>query len=100
MKSVHFASGKKLSRRAVLRNAGVCLGLPVLDAMTPAFAAAASPASGAKRFVGVSLALGLHGPNLNPKGAGTDYQAVALPQAAAGHPRQVHRRLRRLAPGS
>ena len=40
MKNVHFNFGKKLSRRAALRNAGICLGLPMLDAMTPAFAEA------------------------------------------------------------
>ncbi|MEM1295452.1 MAG: DUF1552 domain-containing protein, partial [Verrucomicrobiota bacterium] len=72
MKNVNFNFGKSLSRRTVLRNASVAMGLPLLDAMTPAFAA---PAKGpkAKRFVGVSLALGLHGPNWVPKDAGTGY---------------------------
>ncbi len=72
MKNVYLNTGKKLSRRTVLKGAGVALGLPLLDAMTPAFAA---PTRGpqAKRFVGVSLALGLHGPNLVPTTAGTDY---------------------------
>ncbi len=74
MKNVNFNFGKKLSRRAALKSAGVCLGLPMLDAMTPAFAASASEPR-AKRFVGLSLALGLHGPNLVPKQAGTEYQA-------------------------
>lgn len=75
MKNVHFNFGKTISRRAVLRNAGVCLGLPVLDAMTPAFAASsAATAPRAKRFVGVSLALGLHGPNLTPENGGADYK--------------------------
>ncbi|MCB1065595.1 MAG: DUF1552 domain-containing protein [Verrucomicrobiae bacterium] len=77
MKNVYFNFGKQLSRRAVLRNAGICLGLPMLDAMTPAFATAAAAAGSApkaKRFVGVSLALGLHSPNLVPERAGTDYQ--------------------------
>jgi hypothetical protein len=64
---------KQLSRRALLRGAGISLGLPLLEAMTPAFAAAAG-AGRAKRFVGVSMALGLHNPNLVPSGAGADYQ--------------------------
>ncbi len=72
MKNVNFNFGKQLSRRAVIRNASVALGLPLLDAMTPAFAAAPSEPK-AKRFVGVSLALGLHAPNLVPKDAGTSY---------------------------
>ena len=37
-KTVHISTGKALSRRAVLRGAGAVLALPMLDAMTPAFA--------------------------------------------------------------
>jgi len=64
---------KSLSRRAVLRGAGISLGLPLLDAMRPAFAAG-EPTPRAKRFVGVSLALGLHNPNLVPTTAGREYE--------------------------
>lgn len=63
---------KHLSRRAVLRGAGISLGLPLLDAMRPAFAKMPESTT-AKRFVGVSLSLGLHNPNLVPKTAGKDY---------------------------
>ena len=73
MKHVNLNLCLKMSRRAVLRAAGVSLGLPLLDAMTPAFAAAA-PATTAKRFVSVSLALGLHSPNFVPVGNGRNYQ--------------------------
>lgn len=68
-----YTSGKHLSRRTVLRGAGVSLALPLLEAMRPAFARAVEEKK-AKRFVGVSLALGLHNPNLVPEGAGRDYQ--------------------------
>jgi hypothetical protein len=72
MKSVHIHTGNKLSRRAVLRGAaGVALGLPFLDAMSPAFAAPKGPAP--KRFIGVTLSLGLHGPNLVPQDSGKNY---------------------------
>lgn len=73
MKNVHFNFGAHLSRRALLRNAGIALGLPLLDAMTPAFAVT-KEATTAKRFVGVSLTLGLHNPNLVPEGAGRGYK--------------------------
>ena len=73
MKNVTLTIGKKLSRRTVLRGAGVAISLPFLDAMRPALAAGRS-APKARRFVGVSLALGLHGPNLVPENAGTDYR--------------------------
>ena len=62
-----------LSRRTALRRAGVSLCLPLLDAMRPAFASA-SIGKDAKRFVGVSLALGLHNPNLVPETDGSDYK--------------------------
>lgn len=68
-----YTSGKHLSRRTVLRGAGVSLALPLLEAMRPAFARAVEEKK-AKRFVGVSLALGLHNPNLVPEGAGRDYE--------------------------
>lgn len=68
-----FTFQKHLSRRAMLRGAGITLGLPLLEAMTPAFAAV-KETKRAKRFVGMSLALGLHNPNLVPEGAGRDYK--------------------------
>jgi hypothetical protein len=74
MKSPSFISQKHLSRRTVLRGAGVTLSLPILEAMTPAFAASRETTK-AKRFVSMSLALGLHNPNLVPEGAGRDYKA-------------------------
>lgn len=73
MKNVHFNFGAHLSRRAMLRGAGITLGLPLLEAMTPAFAAAVETRQ-ARRFVGVSMALGLHNPNLVPADAGRDYK--------------------------
>ncbi|MCY2975979.1 MAG: DUF1552 domain-containing protein [Planctomycetota bacterium] len=73
MKKVYFGSNARLSRRFVLRGTGVCLGLPVLDAMTPAFASVPEDAT-AKRFVGISLALGLHNPNLVPETSGRNYK--------------------------
>jgi hypothetical protein len=72
MKNVHIHTGNHLSRRTVLRGAGIALGLPWLDAMNPAFGASAPAAP--KRFVGVSLSLGLHNPNLVPEGKGRDYK--------------------------
>ncbi|MBL9186509.1 MAG: DUF1552 domain-containing protein [Opitutaceae bacterium] len=69
-----FTTRTHISRRAMLRCAGVALGLPLLDAMTPAFAAALPEKRRAKRFFGMSLSLGLHNPNLVPEGAGRDYK--------------------------
>jgi hypothetical protein len=68
-----FTFQKHLSRRAMLRGTGIMLGLPLLEAMTPALAAVRETQQ-AKRFVGVSLALGLHNPNLVPESSGRDYK--------------------------
>ena len=68
-----FSCFRSLSRRTVIRGAGVSLCLPLLDAMQPALASA-TESKEAKRFVGVSLALGLHNPNLVPETDGRNYK--------------------------
>ncbi|TLD68951.1 DUF1552 domain-containing protein [Phragmitibacter flavus] len=68
----NFNFQRRLSRRTLLRGAGISLALPLLDAMTPAFAAVPQVKK-AKRFVGVSLALGLHNPYLVPETSGRQY---------------------------
>ena len=72
MKNIHIHTRQPLSRRTVLRGAGVALSLPWLDAMMPAFGAS-TPAR-PKRFIGVSLSLGLHNPYLVPEGTGKNYK--------------------------
>jgi hypothetical protein len=67
-----FTTQRHLSRRTLLRQSSVALSLPLLEAMVPAFAKPA-PKAPAQRFVGVSLALGLHNPNLVPSTSGKDY---------------------------
>jgi hypothetical protein len=57
--------------RIVLKQASIAMGLPFLDAMNPAFGA--SNPTKPKRFVGVSLSLGLHNPFLVPKNSGASY---------------------------
>jgi len=59
-----FVTKKHLSRRTLLRGAGVTLALPLLDSMFPAFTRAATPKI--PRFVGI----------FNPHGWATDYWAM------------------------
>ncbi|MFT7630531.1 MAG: hypothetical protein ACI87E_001538 [Mariniblastus sp.] len=72
-KSVQFNFRKSIDRRTILRGAGVSLSLPFIAAMSPAFASddASLPP---KRFVAMTLGLGLHSNNLNPSKAGRNYQ--------------------------
>ncbi|MEM9481085.1 MAG: DUF1552 domain-containing protein [Verrucomicrobiota bacterium] len=72
MNTAYISTKNHLSRRTVLRGAGVALGLPLLDAMTPAFASEIPDRH--KRFVGISLSLGLHNPYLVPETSGKDYK--------------------------
>jgi hypothetical protein len=72
-RDVYFNFGRKLDRRSVLRGAGVAMALPWLNAMNRAFAGASEEPS-PRRFVAVTLGLGLHAPNLFPETAGRDYQ--------------------------
>lgn len=58
MKTVHLATRHALSRRHLLRGTGVLLGLPLLEAMQPAFARAAPPPT-PRRFLGICNNLGV-----------------------------------------
>lgn len=73
-KRVHFNFRQQLDRRSVLRGAGVAMTLPFLGAMTPAYASD-QQALPPKRFVAMTLGLGLHAANLNPVEAGRNYSA-------------------------
>jgi hypothetical protein len=71
---IHFSLGRRLNRRTLLRGSGVALGIPWLSAMHKAFAKEAEPAT-TRRFVSMTLGLGLVADNLNPAQNGKDYKA-------------------------
>jgi len=65
-----------LKRRTFLRAAGVCIGLPLLDAMLPIGLRAEQKAEAlrAKRLLLIGRPLGLYTPFLFPEKAGKDYE--------------------------
>ncbi len=69
----YFNFGRSLHRRTLLRGAGVALGIPWLSAMQPAMAVRPQNAP-PRRFVAMTLGLGLLADNLNPQQSGFDYQ--------------------------
>ena len=74
MKPFKFNTKKSLNRRSILKGTAVGMTLPWLTAMQSAHATSAEiEANQPKRFVAMTLGLGLHGPNLNPKDQGRDY---------------------------
>src|SRR2546423_14792935 len=78
-----------LSRRRFLRGAGILLSLPLLDAMTPAFAgvpkrrlaADATPGGKPRRIFGICNNLGLLPDEFFPKDSGCDYTLSPYLQA-------------------
>jgi len=68
-----FDFQRALPRRTVLKGSGVALAVPWLSAMHAAFGETAAPTA-PRRFVAMTLGLGLVGENLNPATAGRDYK--------------------------
>lgn len=65
---------RALSRRTVLRGAGVALGLPWLEAMTPSVLAASTPPKAPVRMAVLYMANGVNTSLWTPEGQGRDFQ--------------------------
>jgi hypothetical protein len=72
-RQVLFSFQRKLDRRTLLRGAGAAVALPWLSAMSSARAGSAA-SEPPRRFVAMTLGLGLHAENLFPKSPGYDYE--------------------------
>ncbi|MEM7603189.1 MAG: DUF1552 domain-containing protein, partial [Verrucomicrobiota bacterium] len=74
MNTPYLATGRHLNRRHFLKGTGgAVLGLPALEAMSPAFLRGQSTIS-PKRMVAMCATLGFHGPQLFPATAGRNYE--------------------------
>jgi len=81
-RQIHFNFQRQLDRRRMLRGTGVAMSLPWLSAMRTSFAASAATKS-PKRFVAMTLGLGLVAENLVPDGKGSNYSPSLYLQALA-----------------
>src|SRR5690606_33808812 len=72
-------------RREFLRGAGVALGLPLLSAMRPAFAAPGDAEGPPRRMLAVCNNLGLLGDKFFPQAAGADYALSPYLEELAEH---------------
>lgn len=73
-----FAANRFLSRRTFLRGAGVALSLPLLDAMLPAFARAATVTNAPtspRRMIAIQTNMGILPMYFFPEGTGTNYKS-------------------------
>jgi Protein of unknown function (DUF1552) len=66
MKTIQISTQSSISRRSFLRGTGVALGLPLLDAMLPAFARAAEKNAVPRRFFAICNNLGVLPPKFFP----------------------------------
>lgn len=82
---------KPLSRRTFLRAAGVCVGLPLLDAMIPIGLGQEQRAEAARprRMVLIGRPLGLHTPLLFPEKTGLDYEHSRYTRILGDHRRDL-----------
>lgn len=64
----------RVSRRSLLRGAGVTLTLPLLEAMQHRSSRAADAAEPPRRMICINTTLGLHTPYLFPAATGRDYE--------------------------
>ncbi len=69
---------RSLSRRTMLHGLGVALGLPVLDAMTPAFAERGPAGKAPVRLAFVYVPNGIIMPAFTPKAEGLDYELTRV----------------------
>ena len=85
---------KSLSRRTVLRGMGVTLGLPLLDAMVPAFSVLAqSAARPPHRFQAIYVPNGMAMEHWSPAAEGSGFAPDPHPSTARAVPRSIDRAL-------
>ncbi|HVY66065.1 MAG TPA: DUF1552 domain-containing protein [Gammaproteobacteria bacterium] len=78
-----YLTGKSVSRRQVLRGAGIALSLPLLDAMLPAARAVAGNVVAPKRFGAVFVPHGERPGFWTPDKVGTNFQPSTILQPLA-----------------
>jgi hypothetical protein len=81
--SIRVGPGRAISRRTVLRAVGTALALPMLDAMTPAFAT--SPAPRIHRFQTVYVPNGMAMEYWLPTTVGRDFELTPILQPLAAY---------------
>ena len=85
-RTLNISTGKALSRRTLLKGAGAALALPMLDAMTPAFAQAPKPIH---RFQTVYIPNGMAMEYWLPATVGRDFELTPVLEPLARHREQM-----------
>ena len=75
---MNFLTRNPLSRRTLLRGVGAAIALPMLEAMTPALAAAGRARKAPVRLVFVYVPNGIIMKDWTPKGMGREYEITRI----------------------
>ncbi|MBY0508297.1 MAG: DUF1552 domain-containing protein [Bryobacteraceae bacterium] len=84
-----FVTRKSLDRRTLLRGLGLGVALPMLDAMTPAFAANKVTAAAPRRLAFCYVPNGIIMPAWTPTGEGKSYELSRVMQPLAAYRQQM-----------
>ena len=84
-----FIPPQSISRRTFLRGAGVCLTLPLLDAMQPVFSAETAAPALPRRMVAIQTNQGILPQFFFPEKAGRDFELPPYLQILAKHREQI-----------
>lgn len=76
---------RPLSRRSVLRGAGVAMALPLLESMQPALAQTSAASPKPRRMIAICNNLGLLGDHFFPQSSGRDYELSPCLQHLSAH---------------
>jgi len=82
---MNISTQHHLSRRTFLKAAGATIGLPLLDAMMPAFARAEAAKKVPRRMVAIETNMGIMPQFFFPEKAGTDYALTPYLEKIAAH---------------
>jgi len=83
--NINRMHSRSIHRRRFLRGLGVCLGLPALDCLTPAFGKPGVPANQAHRILLISNNLGVLPKPFFPPNSGVDYTLSPYLEPLAEH---------------
>ncbi len=86
---MYISTQRHLSRRTLLKAAGATIGLPLLDAMMPAFARAEAAKKVPRRFVAIQTNMGIIPQYFFPEKSGSDYALTPYLEKVAAHRQQM-----------
>jgi hypothetical protein len=81
---IYVSNGHRLQRRSFLRGIGACFGLPLLEAMSPSFAAAAEVGA-PRRMVAIQTNQGIMPQFFFPEKTGRNFESTPYLKRLAGH---------------